>query len=80
MKKIVIIDDEENIISVLEKYLKRKGKVEISSFTNAKEAKPKIMAGDYDLVLLDIMMPEVNGLDLLEEIKKSRPSQKVLMY
>jgi len=79
MKKIVIIDDEENIIGVLEKYLNRKGKLEIESFLNAKEAKPKIMAGDYDLVLLDIMMPEVSGLDLLEEIKKSRPSQKVLM-
>jgi DNA-binding response OmpR family regulator len=79
MKKIVIVDDEENIIGVLEKYLKRKAKVEIDSFTNAKEALPKILSGNYDLVLLDIMMPEINGLDMLENIKKSRPDQKVLM-
>ena len=79
MKKIVIIDDEENIIGVLKKYLNRKAKVEIDSFVNAKEAKPKVMAGEYDLVLLDIMMPEINGLDMLEEIKKAKPEQKVLM-
>lgn len=79
MKKIAIIDDEENIINVLEKYLKRREKVEIETFTNAKQAMPKIISGTYDLVLLDIMMPEVNGLDMLEEIKKSNPNQKVLM-
>ena len=79
MKKIAIIDDEANIIGVLEKYLVRKARVEIETFTNAKEAMPKIMSGNYDLVLLDIMMPEINGLDMLEEIKKSRPEQKVLM-
>jgi len=79
MKKIVIIDDEENIISVLDRYLKRKNLVETETFTNAKLAIPKIKAGHYDLVLLDIMMPEVNGLELLTEIKKENPNQKVIM-
>jgi len=79
MKKIAIIDDEENIISVLEKYLLRKGKVEIDTYTKAKQATSKIMSGSYDLILLDIMMPEINGLDMLADIKKARPSQKVLM-
>ena len=79
MKKIAIIDDEENIINVLEKYLLRKKFVEIDTYTNAKMAIPKILAGQYDLVLLDIMMPEINGLDLLEDIRKSNPDQKVIM-
>jgi DNA-binding response OmpR family regulator len=79
MKKIVIIDDEENIISVLNKYLQRKGLLKIDTFTNPKIAMPKILAGNYDLVLLDIMMPEVNGLEMLHEIKESNPNQKVVM-
>ena len=79
MKKIAIIDDEEHILSVLERYLKRKNLVEVETFTNAKLATPKIKSGHYDLVLLDIMMPEVNGLDLLAEIKQSNNSQKVIM-
>jgi len=79
MKKIAIIDDEANILEILEKYLSRKAKVEVETFTNANESKPKIMRGDYDLILLDIMMPEINGLDMLVEIKQSRPEQKVLM-
>ena len=79
MKKLVIIDDEEQIISVLERFLLKKGIMEIDTFTNAKLAMPKILAGNYDLVLLDIMMPEVNGLEMLAEIKKANPSQKVIM-
>ncbi len=79
MKKIAIIDDEENIINVLEKFLLRKGLFQIDTFTNAKHAMPKVLAGEYDLVLLDIMMPEVNGLDLLEDIKKAKPNQHVIM-
>jgi len=79
MKKIAIIDDEENIVNILKKYLLRKGLMEIETYTNAKIATPKILAGEYDLVLLDIMMPEINGLDLLEEIKKANPNQAVIM-
>jgi len=79
MKKIVIIDDEENILSMLKRYLLRKGLLEIDTYTNAKIVMPKVLAGEYDLVLLDIMMPEVNGLDLLEEIRKANPNQHVIM-
>jgi len=79
MKKIAIIDDEENIIDVLDKYLKRKSLVEVDTYTNAKMALSKINQGYYDLILLDIMMPEVNGLDLLDDIKKTNPNQKVIM-
>lgn len=79
MKKIVIIDDESNISDVLNRYLQRKGQLEIDCYTNAKLALPKVLAGTYELVLLDIMMPEVNGMDLLKEIKKNNPNQKVIM-
>lgn len=79
MKKVVIIDDEEQISSVIKNYLLRKSLVEVDTFTNARQAMPKILDSYYDLVLLDIMMPEVNGLDLLEEIKKVNPNQKVIM-
>jgi len=79
MKKIVIIDDEANIIDVLKRYLVRKDVLNIDSYTNAKLALPKILAGEYELVLLDIMMPEINGMDVLAEIKKHNPNQKVIM-
>jgi len=79
MKKIVVVDDEEQICLLIKNYLSRKKLVEVDSFTNAKLATPKILAGDYDLVLLDIMMPLVNGLDLLSDIKKANPNQKVIM-
>lgn len=79
MKKIAIIDDEENILNMLKKYLLRKEIFEIDIYPNAKHAIPKILRGEYDLILLDIMMPEINGLDLLETIQKNNPNQKVIM-
>jgi DNA-binding response OmpR family regulator len=79
MKKIVIVDDEEQICSVIKNYLLRKNLVEVDTFTNAKVAMPKILDSQYDLVLLDIMMPEVDGLDMLADIKKANPNQRVIM-
>jgi len=79
MKKIVVVDDEEQICLVIKNYLLRKGHVDVDTFTNAKLAMPKILDSNYDLVLLDIMMPEVDGLDMLADIKKAKPDQKVIM-
>ncbi len=79
MKKIAIIDDEYEILEMLEKFLSRSEKFEIDTFSNPAVAMPKVKTGNYDLVLLDIMMPNVNGMDLLEEIKAQHSEIKVIM-
>ncbi len=79
-KKIAIIDDEQDILDILEKFLKRSEKFDIEVFSNPQTALTKVKSGGFDLILLDIMMPQMNGIDFLKEIKESSLSDiKVIM-
>ncbi len=79
MKKIAIVDDDAEILETLGKFLKRSEKFEIDTFSNPASVLGILKRGEYDLVLLDIMMPQLNGLDVLEEVKKVSPNTKVIM-
>lgn len=79
MKRIAIIDDEQEILDVLEGFLKRSEKFDIDIFSNPASVLDTLKRGAYDLVLLDIMMPQLSGLNVLEEVKKVSPSTKVIM-
>lgn len=78
-KKIAIIDDEQDILDTLERFLLRSEKFDIETFSNPKNALESVKQGKFDLVLLDIMMPQMNGLDFLEEVKTTNPNQKMIM-
>ena len=75
---IVIIDDEPEIISMLQKYLEREGEYHVTTYTNPIHAISSLPS-NTDLVLLDIMMPQMNGLDALPKILEKNPNVKVLM-
>ena len=77
--KIAIIDDEQDILNVLKQFLSRSGKFEVEIFSNPMNALSKVKNGQYDLVLLDIMMPQMSGIDFLKETKQSSPNTKVIM-
>ncbi|MBL7136860.1 MAG: response regulator [Candidatus Marinimicrobia bacterium] len=67
--KILIIDDEPSVCNFLSDYLKYKGynsKIALSG----EEALTALNTEHFDLVLLDLIMPEMNGLEVLERIKK----------
>lgn len=76
--KVAIVDDEKDILEMIEKYLKRTGGFDISTFTNPLHVKDYIDTS-YDVVLLDIMMPQLNGLDLLKELHEKLPELKIIM-
>ncbi|MBU0633317.1 response regulator [bacterium] len=75
---IVIIDDENDILSMLEKYLTREGGYSVKTFNNPVSALSSLPK-DTDLVLLDIMMPQMNGLDVLPKLLEKNKNLKVLM-
>lgn len=79
MAKIAIVDDEKDILEVLETFLKRSGKLEIVTFSNPIDALNSIQAGGFDLVLLDIMMPQMDGIEVLKKIKENNPEVEVIM-
>lgn len=62
--KILLIEDEENVRIPLEDYLRREG-FTLSSAISCSEARKKIQSSPYDLILLDWMLPDGQGIDLI---------------
>ena len=76
---IAIIDDETEILNVLSRYLSRNTNFSVSTYSNPVSALSSMENKKYDLVLLDIMMPQMNGLEVLEKLKSRNKEQKVIM-
>ena len=74
MIRLLIVDDEPSIGTMLEKALVRSGDFKVTYIDNPVNALSRFRAGEYDGVLLDIMMPQRDGLSVLEEIKAKIPS------
>lgn len=78
LKRIWIVDDDKSIRWVLEKALAMEG-VEISSFSGAGPALEKIKVERPDVVISDLRMPGVDGMALLEQIKRHAPAVPVII-
>ena len=76
---IVIIDDEVEILDMLSRFLSRNQNFAVQTFSNPVSALSSLNSTKCDLVLLDIIMPQMNGLDVLEKLKAKNEDQKVIM-
>ena len=76
MKKILIIDDEPDITFTLCAILQKSG-FEVSSFNDPLLALQSFKPRYYDLVILDIKMPEMNGFELYQQLKEKDNHVKV---
>ena len=67
--KILIVDDEDMIRAVLREYVEFEGGVAVEA-KDGMEAVSKCREGDYDVVLMDVMMPRLDGFSAVKEIRK----------
>ena len=80
MLKILVVDDHPVVRQGLKQIIEKTSDIEVAGEANSgKEAIKAIAHNDYDLVLLDISMPGNDGIDVLKEIKKLKPSLAVLI-
>ena len=70
MKKILIVDDEFEMRQLLKIYL-RKDNYQVDEAENGQEAYEKIKKNDYDLMILDVMMPIMDGWQTIEQVRKN---------
>ena len=74
--RILAIDDEPDLTMLYKMALEHYG-FEVNTFNDPKEALSEFKPGSYDLIILDIKMPEMDGFELYHEIKKKDANAKV---
>ena len=76
--KILVVDDEQIVLDSVCKHLRTEN-YELVCVLTAPEALQQIDAGEFDVVITDLMMPEIDGLELMKLIKDKHPKMPVVM-
>src|ERR1051326_6853184 len=77
MNRIAVVDDETDIAEVLKRGLEQNG-FSVDAFTDPEIALMKFKPSTYDLMIIDIRMPKLNGFDLYRELRKKDSKVKVV--
>lgn len=75
--KIALVDDEKTIITTVKIVLEEEG-YNVYGFTDSEEALPRLLSGEFDAAVLDIKMPRLDGIEILQRIRKES-SMPVIM-
>lgn len=76
--KILVVDDEERIRRLLKMYLEREEYI-IDEAENGDMALSKALDNDYDLILLDIMMPGKDGIEVCRELREKKTTPIIML-
>ena len=79
---VVAIDDNDAVLSSVRKYFKGNEVIKVvGCFNNGKEALQYLVNNqtDYDVILMDILMPQIDGLKMLEELNKRKINKKIVI-
>ncbi len=76
--KLLLVDDEKTMLKYLSRFLIKKG-FDVTTAMSGEDALEKIKKQDFITVLLDVLMPGMDGIDTLREIKKIKPMTEVIM-
>jgi DNA-binding NtrC family response regulator len=76
--RVLVVDDEANVLESVNKILERKG-FEVAKTQNPEDALRQFKGEGFDLVIADLMMPKVSGLELLKAVKNENPGVPFLM-
>lgn len=79
MKLILLVEDEPKLARTLEKGLKRDGPYRIHHVTSAEEALTKTSTHRYDAMIVDWLLPEMNGPELIEDLRSEEYATPILM-
>ena len=76
--RVLLVDDEEEFVSALSERLGLRG-IEVDTALNGEEALATMVDKEFELVILDVMMPGLGGLDVLKQIKSTHPKTEVIL-
>ena len=77
-ERILIVDDEADFLEVMAERMSNRG-IEVTTAASAQEALRQVESGSFDAVILDLKMPEVDGLETLKAIRARQPEAQVIL-
>jgi len=77
-EKVLLVDDEKDFIEALGERMANRG-MNVSTTTSAKDAVKRVKEESYDAIVLDLQMPEMDGIEALKAIKKINPDMQVIL-
>lgn len=79
--KVLVVDDNQDITELLSRFLKAKGFENVVT-NDPRDGLEQIKNGKYDVVLLDISMPELSGIDIIQTLKREQilKDQKIVIF
>ena len=78
LDKVLLVDDEVDFLEIMEERLSARG-VDVVTSESAEDALKRIDTGIFDVVILDLQMPGMNGLEVLKRIKERHPEIQVIL-
>lgn len=78
MKKILIVEDEDSIVKLLKYNLEREG-YEVATADNGADGFDQAASGAYDLILLDLMLPKMDGIEVTKRLKQEKIDTPIIM-
>jgi DNA-binding NtrC family response regulator len=76
--RVLLVDDEEEFVSALSERLMLRG-IEVDSALNGEDALARMEEKEFEVVILDVMMPGLSGLEVLRQIKSTHPNTQVIL-
>ena len=76
--KVLIVDDEKDFLDIMAERMGARG-VEVSTTTSAENALKMVLKETYDVVIMDLMMPEMDGFKALKLFKETRPDLPIIL-
>ena len=76
--KVLLVDDEEDFLEVMAERMRARG-FDVTTSSTASEALEMIEKESYDAIILDFMMPAMDGFETLEAIKERRPESQIIL-
>ncbi|MBW2427374.1 MAG: response regulator [Deltaproteobacteria bacterium] len=76
--KVLIVDDEKDFLDIMAERMDARG-MEVSTATSAEDALKMVLKEPYDAVIMDLMMPEMDGFKALKLFKETRPDVPIIL-
>jgi len=77
-ERVLLVDDEEEFLEIMSERMRARD-IEVTTSTSAREALDMIARDSFDAVIMDFMMPEMNGIEALKVIKEKNPEMQIIL-